>query len=122
MKPFIHAERSARKFGGTPDDYQAIHDLLDSPKSAFCDIRQRAILHNSFGIYLAERVFGTTIKNSDGKDVCVRDIAEHHVMEDMGRIPTVEDWLKHLPIMPWMWGAARKKKNQGVNLDQIDKD
>jgi len=64
MKPFIHAKRSARKWGGIPPDYQAIHDFLDSPKSAFCDVRQRAILHNSFGIYLAEQVFGTTIPRS----------------------------------------------------------
>lgn len=109
MKPHVHAKRSARKWGGLPTDYQPIHDFIDSPKSAFCDVRQRAILHNSFGIYLAEKVFGPTLVNSDGRTVSVRDVAEYHVFDDLGHIPTVEKWLKNLPVEPWMWGGARGK-------------
>lgn len=112
MKPYLHAKRSARKWGGVPEDYLPIHDLIDSPKSSFCDIRQRAVLHSAFGIYLAERVFGATITNSDGKKVSTRDVAEHHVIEDLGRIPSVGDWLKNLPVEPWMWGEARHKNYQ----------
>ncbi len=120
MKPHIHAKRSARRWGGAPEDYQPIHDLIDSPKSAYCDIRQRAILHNSFGIYLAERVFGPTITNSDGKTVSVRDVAEHHVFEDMGHIPTVEKWLSKIPVEPWMWGANRGKDYKAEMAEDKD--
>ena len=69
MKPYIHARNSVKRYGGTVEDYQKIHDFFDSTKAAFADVRHRAILHNSFGIFLVESVFGTTITNSDGKVV-----------------------------------------------------
>ena len=84
MKPYIHAKNSAKAFGGAPEDYLPIHDFLDSSKAHFPDMRHPALLHSSFGIYIAERVFGPYITNSEGKKVQVRDIAEKHVIEDMG--------------------------------------
>lgn len=108
MKPFVHAKNSAKKYGGTPEDYQEIHDFFDSSKQALPDMRHRAVLHSAFGIFLLERVFGTTITNSDGKKVCVRDIGEDHVIEDLGFIPTMERWLKHLPMEEWMFGSRRR--------------
>ena len=94
MKPLIHAKVSAKRYGGLPEDYIAIHDFIDSSKIAMPDVRHRAVLHSSFGIYMAERMFGTYITNSAGKDVSVRDIAEEHVQEDLGFIPTIENWLE----------------------------
>lgn len=67
MKPYIHAKCSVRRYGGIPEDYLPIHDFMDSTKAAYANLKHRAILHNTFGIYLAERVFGTVITNSDGK-------------------------------------------------------
>ena len=43
-----------------------------------------------------------TLTNSDGRVVPVRFIGEQHVREDCRCIPTVADWLKGLPIEPWM--------------------
>lgn len=111
MKPYIHAKNSAKKHGGKPEDYQAIHDFFDSTKAAMPDMRHRAILHNAFGIFVAERVFGTTITNSDGKVVSVRDIGEDHVLEDIGFIPTIQDWLKDLPFTAWTGGLPKKKRH-----------
>lgn len=108
MKPFKHALGSVQRHGGVPADYQAIHDLLDLPKSAHADIRHRAILHNSLGPYICERVFGTTITNSDGKVVSVRDIAEEHIIEDMGQIPSVSAYLDGMPHYPWLAGRVQK--------------
>ena len=34
MKPFIHARSSAAKFGGKPEDYLPVHDLMASSKAA----------------------------------------------------------------------------------------
>lgn len=48
MKPHIHAESSAKKFGGKPEDYLDIHNLLDSSKAALCDSRHRVLTHNSW--------------------------------------------------------------------------
>lgn len=102
MKPFIHSKISVKQFGGKIEDYQAIHDFMDSSKASLPDMRHRAILHSSFGIYIVEKVFGITIKNSDGKDISVRDIAEQHVMDDLGFIPTIEKWFSNMEIEPWM--------------------
>jgi len=110
MKPIVHARISARKYGGVPTDYLPIHDFMDSTKAALPDIRHRAILHSSFGCFLVEKVFGTTITNSAGKEVCVRDIAEDHCIEDVGFIPTIERWLRKMPMEPWMAGGVSRFK------------
>lgn len=107
LKPHIHAKNSAKKWGGAPDDYIALHNWFDQTKAALPDMRHRAILHSSFGIFLLEQQFGVTITNSDGKKISVRDVGEDHVMEDLGFIPTVERWLQHLPIEEWMLGSMR---------------
>jgi hypothetical protein len=117
MKPYFHGKVSVKKFGGCEADYQAIHDFLDSSKAHFPDMRHRALLHSSFGIYIAEMVFGTFITNSDGKKVQVRDIAEQHVLDDMGRIPTVQDYLQHMPLLDWLGGPKRKPKR---SIDLVD--
>lgn len=109
MKPFQHAKNSARKYGGKPEDYQAVHDLFDSTKSALPDMRHRAVLHSAFGIFLVERVFGTTIENSEGRRVSVRDIGEDHVIEDLGFIPTIEHWMRNMRLEPWMGGQLRAR-------------
>ena len=48
------------------------------------------------------------IKNSDNKDIPVRSIAEQHIREDLGFIPSVQDWLSSIKPKPWM---ASTKKN-----------
>lgn len=115
MKPWIHAENSAKKHGGKPEDYLPIHDFMDSTKAAYADVRHRAILHNSFGIYLAEKVFGTYIEVGD-KKIQVRDIAEQHVIEDMGFIPTLQDWLKGMPRYEWN-GPRTNKVRKKIGYD-----
>lgn len=109
-KPFVHARSSAKKWGGVPEDYVAIHDWFDQTKSHFPDVRHRALLHSSFGIYLAEQVFGHNIINSAGKAVSVRDVGEQHVLEDLGAIPTVQDYLSRMTLQPWMGGPSRKTR------------
>lgn len=108
MKPMVHARLSAKKFGGVAEDYLAIHDFMDMTKMALPDVRHRMVLHNSVGVYIAERVFGHTIVNSDNKTVHVRDVAENHVIEDLGFIPTLERCFEGMKIEPWMGGKVSK--------------
>lgn len=110
MKPYIHAKISAKKFGGIPEDYVEIHDFIDSSKQCLADIRHRALLHSTFGCFMVEKVFGHTFINSDGKEVSPRDVAENHIIEDLGTIPTVERWLQNLPIELWMSGHLKKQR------------
>lgn len=102
---------SVKKFGGKPEDYFDIHQFIDSSKMAFPDMRHRAILHNSFGCYVAERVFGINLTNSDGKLVSVRDVAEQHIIDDMGRIPTLQDYLGDMPFYSWLGGPKKTVTN-----------
>ena len=106
--PLKHAESSAKKFGGRPSDYLAIHNWSDESKAYLGDFRHRALRHHSLGIFLAEQVFGTTVTNSDGKEVPVRYIGEQHVREDLGRIPTLADWLAEIVPKCWMYGQSLK--------------
>ncbi len=122
MKPLKHAVASAGRYGGLPDDYLEIHNFMDSTKSAMADVRHRAVLHSAFGIFIVEKVYGTYITNSDGKKVSVRDVAEDHVMEDLGCIPSLENWLVGLPIQPWMISASVRNKKPDYTPVQVDKE
>ena len=58
---------------------------------------------------MAERVFGPVIvRKSDGKPVPTRLIGEQHVLEDLGRVPTLKQCLESLPLEQWMMRAARR--------------
>jgi len=112
-KPYVHAKSSAKRFGGTLEPYLPIHDFLDSSKAFVADSRHRALLHSTFGIFLCEKVFGHVIKNSEGREVSVRDIAEQHILEDyrFKFIPTPQDYLEHMQIQPWMMNAIADMPN-----------
>jgi hypothetical protein len=109
MKPHLHAKSSVNRYGGVLEDYIKIHNYMDNTKSAMADHRHRAILHSSYGIFIVEDVFGVTITNSEGHVVSVRDIAEDHVIEDLGFIPSMENWLMNMQIQPWMSGTERNR-------------
>jgi len=109
MKPLIHAKLSKKRYGGEIEDYLPIHNFIDSSKISMPDVRHRALLHSSFGCYLAEQMFGVYITNAEGKHVSVRDLAEEHVQEDLGFIPTVEKWLNKMPMELWMSGGVKHK-------------
>jgi hypothetical protein len=103
MHPNHHASSSAKKWGGVPADYAAIHAWFDETKAFIADARHRALRLEAQGIFEAERVFGVTITNSAGKKVPVRYIGEQHVKEDCGgTIPTASDWLRCIRFEPWM--------------------
>lgn len=135
---YHHAVSSARRFGGEADEYLEVHNFMDSSKSAWADQRHRAILHNSFGIYVTEELFGlreevrvlrsllarvprwllallrvrvpeatpVTLTLRSGKQVPIRLVAEQHVIEDCGFIPSLEQYLGELPRQKWMYRGA----------------
>lgn len=117
MKPYEHALVSVKKWKGKPEDYLPIHDFIDSTKAHHADMRHRALLHSSWGIYIVEQIFGTNITNSDERLISVRDIAERHVLDDMGRIPSVQDYLAGMPFYDWLGGPKRKP---GTKIPLVD--
>jgi hypothetical protein len=105
--PYNHAVSSARKYGGEPEEYLQLHQWLDGSKAHTADFRHRALRHHSEGIFMLEALFGPTLTSSAGRVIPVRLIGEQHVLEDLGRIPTVQDWLGKIQPEPWMLGRDR---------------
>lgn len=129
-KPYIHSVSSARRFGGVPEDYLEIHNFLGSSKGVIGDNRHRALTHNTWFLFVLEKVFGVTITNSDGKVVSVRDVGEQHILEDYGGrfIPSAQDFLQEMEYKPWMQNGhkgetppsferlSRMEKNRETNV------
>lgn len=110
--PYHHALSSVKKWGGCVTDYLPIHDWFDYSKSHMADFRHRALRHHSEGIFMAEKIFGHTITNSDGREVMVRYIGEQHVQEDLGRIPSVSDWFRQIKVESWMYGNRKSLEKE----------
>lgn len=112
MKPYLHGRIHAKKYGGHPEDYADIDDFIDSSKATFPDMRHRAILHSAFGCFIVEQVFGRTRVNSEGREYSPRDVAEDHIIQDLGFIPTVEQYLRCMSLEPWMSGTRKQIVNK----------
>ncbi|MEU0213562.1 hypothetical protein ABZ281_00080 [Streptomyces sp. NPDC006265] len=108
MNSWYHAKSASRKWGGSPDDYLPISEFIDSSKQVIGDVRHRAMYHHTLGVYLCERIFGKTLKVGR-KEIPVRLIAERHIIEDLGWLPSPKDYIDGMPIAPWMSGAKRKE-------------
>ncbi len=100
--PYHHALSSVNKWGGNVEDYLPIHQWFDESKSITADFRHRALRHHAEGIFMAEKVFGTTITLSTGTVIPTRWVGEQHVKEDLGMIPSFADWARAIRPAPWM--------------------
>lgn len=120
MKPFLHSKIHAKKYGGSPADYADIDDFIDSSKQAVADVRHRAILHSAFGCFVVERVFGRTRINSAGREYSPRDIAEDHILQDLGFIPTVEQYLQNMTTQNWMSGTVKGSRPKTKHISLVD--
>ncbi len=119
--PYHHAISSAKKHGGKWEDYIAIHSWFDETKAHYPDMRHRSLRHHSEGIFWCEEKFGVVITNSDGKNVPVRAIGEQHILEDIGFIPTIKDYLDNMNTVGWMYkpGDGRKLL-QEIKNEKLD--
>lgn len=115
--PYHHAVSSAKKWGGVPEDYQAIHDFFDASKESWADPRHRALRHHTQGIFECERVFGHAIRISTGRMIPVRWIGEQHVKEDCGFIPTMQDWFGNIKMQRWMGEPPVKLEKELEDAD-----
>lgn len=100
--PYHHSLSSVKKWGGAVDDYIKLHNWFDQSKEMHGDFRHRALRHHAHGIFELERVFGVTITTSTGREIPTRWVGEQHVVEDLGFIPTLSDWLCHIQPQSWM--------------------
>ncbi len=100
MKPLQHAQISAKTYGGNWLDYTEVHNFLDSSKATCAHFKHRFLLHHSEGIELGVRIFGETVINSEKREVSVRTLLTNHLIEDVGRVVSIEDWAHDLLPKP----------------------
>lgn len=117
---YYHAKSAAHKWGGEPEDYLPIEEFIDSGKQAHGDVRHRALYHHTLGVFLCQQMFGVTLviekRNGTGTvEIPVREIAERHIIEDLGYIPSPTDWLKCMNMQPWMGG----RRNRYVGREEM---
>jgi hypothetical protein len=112
MNSWNHARSAARKWGGTPEHYIDIEEFIDSSKKIIGDVRHRSVYHHTEGVWLCQRIFGRVLEipraSGEGTlQVPVRLVAERHILEDLGWLPSPADYLEGMPIKTWMSGARR---------------
>ena len=105
---YYHSLSSVKKWGGKPEDYQAIHNWFDESKKIVAHFTHRALRHHAEGCFAAEKEFGHTITNSANKAIPVRLIVEKHIIEDLGFIPSFDHWIKNVRIASWMRKGQHK--------------
>jgi hypothetical protein len=74
--PYHHALSSVKKWGGTVDDFIAVHAWFDASKEITADFRHRALRHHAEGIFMAETIFGPTVTLSTGRIIPTRWVGE----------------------------------------------
>ena len=119
---FHHAVSSARKWGGTYEDYLAVHQWFDESKMIICDFRHRALRHHAEGIALCVQIFGPALTISTGRMIPTRWVAEQHVKEDFGRIPSFVDWVRAIKAEPWMGRVPRLEPADELSLESTSDD
>ena len=101
MNSIKHAQISARRRGGIPEDYIDIHQFIDSTKNLCSDNRHR-IFHTMWAINeIVLPIFGHQISNSDGREVDVKDLCEKdHLLVDFRHrfIPTLSDFVDAMDV------------------------
>jgi hypothetical protein len=120
--PIKHSENAVKKWGGVMEDYLPIHSWFDESKALIADWRHRALRHHSQGIFDCEKLFGQYIVNSDGKKVPVRYIGEQHVIEDLGFIPTFQDYLECMILEDWMGKMSTHRRIKNDKERKIKKE
>lgn len=112
MDPQRHATLSARRRGGAPEDYYALHAFFDTTKELCSDNRHR-LLHNLWGIRrVVIPLFGREIMTASGERVATKDVCEgDHVLADFSG--------KYLPTLADFTGAVEPVAGEEARFAEI---
>jgi hypothetical protein len=112
MNSWFHAVSAARKWGGIAEEYLLVEEFIDSSKKVIGDVRHRSLYHHTLGVWLCEEIFGPVLHvgtaHGSVREVPVRLVAERHIEEDLGWIPSPADYIQGMPISPWMSGKRAR--------------
>jgi hypothetical protein len=110
INSWYHAKSTAKKYGGQWTDYIDLHEFIDSSKHIIGDVRHRSLYHHTEGVWLCQKIFGHTIINSNNKEVPVRLIAELHIIQDLGWLPSPKDYIDGMVLKVWMGGHQTREE------------
>lgn len=108
----MHARSAAKKWGGSWENYIELEEFIDGSKRIIGDVRHRSMYHHTEGVWLCQRIFGRVlhIQREHGRiEVPTRLVAEQHILEDLGWLPSPADYIDGMPIKAWMSGSQRKE-------------
>ena len=120
---FYHATSSAKAFGGVADDYIEIHAWFDRGRAGTSSILHRFLSHHTQGIADAVAHFGSTITISTGRRVPVSLIGEQHVTEDLGFVPTLDDYIGMMVAPRWSSKKAKllhRRLHETIDTSELD--
>jgi hypothetical protein len=118
VNSWYHAQSAAHKWGGNPEQFIELEEFIDSSKKIIGDVRHRSLYHHTEGVWLCQRIFGRTLLIGH-THVPVRLIAERHILEDLGWLPSPADYIAGMPIAPWMGGKQERTAELSVlNLEK----
>lgn len=97
MNATVHAQLSSKRRGGTPEEWYAIHDMMDWSKEVESSNAHRAFSHHmAFVKRVMVPVWGHTIHLTGGGTANLKDTLEQdHLLADFSDryIPTVADYM-----------------------------
>lgn len=103
------ADLSARRFGGDAKAYLPLHRWFMATCQWVDGDEHLLFRHHAFGSFEAEARFGPVIAWPGG-GVPTRVVAERHIQDMVGRVPSAYDWLKCLKGQRWMLQATSPVK------------
>lgn len=99
--PAEMAALSARRHGGDASSYLPLHRWFLETSEWVEGPGHLLFRHHAFGIFEAESRFGPVL-GPDRGTIPTRVVAERHVQDVVGRIPTAADWLRRIKGDRWM--------------------
>jgi hypothetical protein len=106
-------QRLEKHYRINPQTSSPIVEWFYAPQAFIDGSLWPALRSHAEGIFLAETVFGKVVIENDnnlGKVHPTRFIAEQIVKLQLGRIPSAQDWLKHIKPAAWMVTTAKIEK------------
>ncbi|EXL04892.1 DUF6915 family protein [Aquamicrobium defluvii] len=104
------ANASAARFGGDSSAYLELHAWFMETRNWSDGPEHLVFRHHAFGIFEAEARFGPVIALDNGKAVPTRVVAERHVQQVLGRVPSATDFLRRIKGERWMLQATSPRK------------
>ncbi|MGE0282671.1 MAG: hypothetical protein AB7P20_18955 [Rhizobiaceae bacterium] len=101
---------SAARFGGDAAAYLALHNWFLETRNWSAGPEHLAFRHHAFGIFEAEARLGPVIALDTGTAVPTRVVAERHVRQVLGRVPSANEFLKRIKGERWMLQATSPRK------------